>query len=58
MLHDKITDQLVWEDKRSIVKMLVRQIAVKYEPGADLLKPYVFIEYNFSKVVTRTDRDS
>lgn len=57
-LRDNIKEPLSWEDKRSIVKILVKKITVSTGTGENGDKPQLLIEYNFSQIDTHTVMDS
>jgi len=58
-LRQRINSDIPWEEKRDIVKMLVRKVVVNtINTDGTSLSATVSIEYTFSHVVNHTDRDS
>jgi len=55
-LRQRIKDDILWEEKRDIVKMLVRRVVVNTTSEGRSLSAIVSIEYTFSHVVNHTDK--
>lgn len=57
-LCQRIHDDIPWEEKRDIVKMLVHRVVVNTTTEGKRLSATVSIEYTFSHIVDYTDKDS
>jgi len=55
-LRLRIHDDIPWEEKRDIVKMLVRRVVVNTKNDGTSPSATVSIEYTFSQVVIHTDK--
>jgi hypothetical protein len=57
-LRLRIHDDLPWEEKRDIVKMLVQRVVVNTINSGTKPSAAVSIEYTFSQVINHTDKGS
>ena len=57
-LRQRIHDDISWEEKRDIVKMLVRRVVVNTMSEGAKQSATVSVEYTFSQVINHTDKDS